>query len=230
MTHSKSFILIILASITAVSIAHTYASNDWLRFGLKGKVKSYSQRTYKAVKTSDELVIGDAEDIGNDNVSFDAAGRYLGTDAMDSQNKLARRITPTYEEGKVVKEDHFSPDGELLMTSNIHRINETEYTFESFDSKGDRLLTINSAYGGQRITKQYVDDHQRGYDINVHFEYNEDAHMTSMRHTNLEGNLVFSETYEYIAKDSRGNWTKRLVYRLKGKEPRSIQVRKYEYY
>ncbi|MEO1054600.1 MAG: hypothetical protein AAFX87_28470 [Bacteroidota bacterium] len=223
----------IFLSITCIVViaSCTSTTNDWDRFGLKGEVMSYKERSYKAEQKFGEWMPGEPEEYGNSKANFDTEGRYMSTEVFDNKNRLTRKFVPKYENGKIVEEAHYDGDGKLELKGKFEHASDDGYRFESFDEEGEKVSEGESIYENHRIVKQFYRDFKDGdFEITILFEYNENGYIELMKQIDAEGDTVNSERFEYPEIDKKGNWTKKLNFKFDDKEPSTIVTREYEYY
>jgi hypothetical protein len=206
--------------------------NDWNRFGLNGKVKTYSEKYYDVEKRFGEWETADNEYFSQNKVIFDENGNYQWIEYLYSDDELFGKLKPTYENGKVVEEIYYDEDGELISKTKITYISKNDLEFISYNVEGKITTEGKSNFEKNKVINQtykiYEDDKITN-EYTVIFEYNQDGNLISQRQTDKKGEIFFKK-FEYLSFDKNKNWLKRLDYKSDKSEPENIVIREIEYY
>lgn len=209
-------------------------NNGWNRFGLHGKVKTYLERQYKAEKKFGEWTNGDIEYYGHNRVSFDSEGNCQWIEYLDNDNELSSKTISKIENGEIVGEALYDSYGDLISTTEIISNSKDESELIEYDKDGKKTIQAKSYFENNRLIKQQClvfKDNKVTKEYTVVFEYDKDGNTLSQKAIDKNGKILSFFRFEYLAFDEHKNWTKRLVYDSeKSKEPKTIDIREYEYY
>lgn len=222
-----SFIVIVL--LTSCS-----EHPGWKRFGLKGKVKSFTERTYDAEKKFGKWENGDLKISGHNKTMFNESGEITEIDYLDEDLKLTTKYIPTYKDDNVIEENYFDESGALNSSNKFTNISSDKKEYERLDKEGRKEMDEILYYSKNQITKSIINSYYNGNVLDVFtatFEYDKNNHLISMKQVNKKGEIILFIKFEYLEFDQKGNWTKRLNYDESDEEnPKSIFIREYEYY
>lgn len=222
-------ILIIIGFLSSCS-----NNNDWNRFGLNGKIKTYLERYYEAEKKFGEWENGDIEYYGHNRVFFDSEGNYQWIEYLDDDNELSGKLIPKRENEDIIEEVHYDEDGKLNRKTKIIHNSKDELEFIAYNEEGEKTTQGKSYFANNRIIKQQYqtfEDNKVKEEYTVVFEYDKDGNLVSQKQTDTKGEITYFLKFEYLAFDENKNWTKRLDYDSEeGAEPENIVIREYEYY
>lgn len=231
---TKNYFKIPMLLITIGLLTSCSNNNDWNRFGLNGKVKTYLERYYEAEKRFGEWENGDIEYYGHNRISFDSEGNYQWIEYLDDDNELSAKLIPKRENGEVIEEAYYDEDGELISKTKIIHNSKDELEFIAYDKDGEKTIQGKSYFANNRIIKQQYqtfEDNKVKEEYAVVFEYDKDGNLVSQKQTDKKGEITYFLKFEYLAFDENKNWTKRLNYDSEeGEEPENIVTREYEYY
>lgn len=228
---TKTYFKIPVLLLTIGILASCSTDNDWKIFGLKGKVKTYTETHYNVENVDGEWVQGDSI-MGNviTRVSFDDKGQRLYSEIFNADTKLVAKIVPVREKGVVIEEEQYDKDGILTSKISINHLSKEDNECITYDKNGNELSQSKSYVSYDADKKlNYRTTETEG--LTTVQELDKDGRMLSQKHTYKNVDFSNFQTYEYIAFDKHKNWTKLLGYEPEvGKEPRFIVVREYEYY
>jgi hypothetical protein len=207
--------------------------NDWSRFGLNGKVKSFSEKYYHTEKKAGEWEIVD-KDIFSQKFNFDKNGNYSEIEYYGKDGELSGKLVPKYEDGKVIEEIYFDKDGNIINKTKIEDIKSSDNKFETYDKNGERTKSGMVYRENDKAIKQiyttYKDSNVED-EITVNFKYNKEGQLISQKQTNKQGKIIFFEKMIYLGNDSKGNWIKKINYdKDNTMDPKYLIIREYEYY
>lgn len=209
-------------------------NNDWNRYGLNGKIKTYLERHYEAEMKFGEWENGDIEYYGHNRVSFDNKGNYKWIEYLNEDNELSNKIIPKRENGDVIEEAYYDEDGELISKIKIIRNSKDELEFIAYDEDGEKSTQGKSYFDNNRVIRQEYqtfEDNKVKEEYTVVFEYDKNGNLISQKQTDKKGEITYYLKFKYLAFDENKNWTKRLDYDSEeGEEPEKIVIREYEYY
>jgi len=231
---TKNYFKISLLLVTFIILTSCSNSNDWNRFRLNGKIKTYSERNYEAEKMFGEWENGDIEYYGHYRVSFDSEGNYQWIEYLDDDNELSGKLIPKRENGVIIEEAYYNEDGDLISKTKIIHNSKDELEFIVYNKDGEKITQEKSYFANNRFIKhqyQTFEDNKAKEEYTVVFEYDKDGNLVSEKQTDIKGEITYFLKFEYLAFDENKNWTKRLNYdSKKGEEPENIVIREYEYY
>lgn len=217
----KSLVLIVIAG----SCTLCFGQNDWTRFGLHGKVKSYLELHYDAIAKMENIETGD------NRATFDKEGIYQCIEYFNFVN--SGKLFPVRENGKLTKEEYYTDNGTLMSTQILTDKSADEIAFTAYTSSGIKMMEGVTFFANNRFSSQkykVFDGDRVADEFTVVFEYNADGNLISKKQTNSQGTVITFK-YEYLAFDAHKNWTKRLDYESgKGEKPVKTVTREYEYF
>lgn len=231
---TKNYFKISLLLITFGILTSCSNSNDWNKFGLNGKVKTYLERNYEAEKKFGEWENGDIENYGHTRVFFDSDGNYQWIEHLDDNNELSGKHIPKRENGDVIEQAYYDKDGELNGQSKIIHNSKDELEVIEYNKDGEKILKGKIYITNNRVIKhQYhtFEDNEVKEEYIIVFEYDKDGNKVSEKQTDKKGVITYFSKFEYLAFDENKNWTKRLNYDSEeSEEPKNIEIREYKYY
>lgn len=228
---TKSYFLIPMMLIIIGLLTSCSNNNDWNRFGLNGKVKTYLEQYYEAEVKFGEWEKGDIQFIGHSRTSFDNDGNYKWVEYLDEDNELFYKCIPKRENGELIEEVVYDEDGKLINKSKFFRNSNDEQEFIQYDKDGvktaqGKLYIENNLVIRQQI--QIFEEKKVKEEYSDVFEYDKDGNTIGQKKSDINGEIIGNINYKYLAFDEKKNWTKRLYY-VDG-VPTSIVIREYEYY
>jgi len=152
---TKNYFIIPVLLITIGLLTSCSNNNDWNRFGLNGKIKTYLERNYEAEMKFGEWETGDIEYYGHNRVSFDSVGNYQWIEYLNEDNELSRKLIPKRENGDVIEEACYDDDGALIGKSKIIRNSRAELEFTSYGEDGEKNTQGKSYFANNRVIKQH---------------------------------------------------------------------------
>lgn len=223
--------ILLLSTVILISCSKPSA---WRDYRLNGKVKSFIERYYEAEMKFGEWENGDIIRDHHNSVKFNESGDYSEIAYYDNDLNLTNKWIPIYNNNLVVEEHHYDASGELIRVLKINYISSKEMEVNVFDKDGKKIenAKIEFQKRRERITKvsEYNGDNITNGST-YHSIYNKKHQVISYKETNMKGEIITYEKYEYLTFDEKGNWLKRLVFDSDNeKEPKSITVREYQYY
>lgn len=232
MVNKKYFNFLLFAVVGLLNSCSS--SNDWDRFGLSGKVKTYSERSYDVEMKFGEWSMRDLEIFGHNKVSFDKEGNYQWIESLDRDDKLTGKLISRRENGEVIEENYYDGDGELIRRTKYIQNSRKSLEYISYDEDGKKVSQGVSYFVNDRIVKQEYQTFADG-DVKekytVLFEYDKKGNLINQKMTNEKGKIIIHSKHEYLTFDENGNWTERLDYSSENDdEPDKIVIREYEYY
>lgn len=231
---TKNYFKISLLLITFGLLTSCYNSNDWNKFGLNGKIKTYLERNYEAEKKFGVWENGDIEYYGNMRVSFDSDGNLQWVEHLDHNNELSGKNIPKRENGDIIEQAYYDKDGELNRKTKIIHNSKDELEFIEYNKDGEKFTKGKMYFTNNRVIKQQYqtfEDNEVKEEYIVVFEYDKDGNLVSQKQTDKKGGITYFLKFEYLAFDENKNWTKRLNYDSEeSEEPENIVIREYEYY
>jgi hypothetical protein len=210
-------------------------NNDWNKFGLNGKVKTFSEHYYKAKKAFGEWTNGDIDYYYDHiRVYFDNRGNYQWIDYLDYSDDLSGKLIPKRENGEIIEEVRYDEDGELISKVEIIHNSKDELESVQYNKDGKKTIHVKTYFANNRaIKKQYqiFKDNKIKEEYTVIFEYDKGGNWENQKQIDKNGKITYFFRFEYLEFDEHKNWTKALVYDSEeGKEPKNIAIREYEYY
>jgi len=232
---TKSYFKIPMLLITIGLLTSCSKNNDWNRYGLNGKVKTCLGRYYEAEKRFGEWTNGDIDYYSDDSrIYFDNEGNYQWIEYLDDDNELSAKLIPKRENGQVIEEAYYDEYGELIYKTEIIHNSKDELEFIQYDKDGEKTKQGKLYFANNRAIKQQYqifEDNKVKEEFSLVFEYDKDGNLVSQKVIDKNGEIDYFLKFEYLAFDENKNWTKRLIYDSeKGKEPKNIEIREYEYY
>lgn len=231
---------IVLIAITG-SCNVCFGQNDWNKYGLHGRVKTYLELQY----TNKKHYAWDMR------MTFDANGNYQWMDFFEHG-----KLIPVRENGKIVEFNSYSDKGGLLYKTKVVRISSDTlvYTYSYLGEKKAewKEILINNRvfreerkeFEGDSVTDKYFTSYE--YDPNgmlISKKTDKQGKVTVSTYTyDNEGNLLIDKQtdpyghetilrYKYLSFDEHRNWTRRREYDSReGTDPAKVVVREYEYY
>ena len=214
----------------AMAFVSCSETDERKEYGLKGNVKSYFERVYKAEKKFGKWEKGNIAYYGHNQVIFDKKGVFQEFECYDRAMNLTEKRIPIREKGKMLEKIFYYGNGNLYRKSVYTHISKNEIDFERFNSDEEKvgygkIIRRNGRMTNQFYTKIYSDV-EREKLTTVLYEYDKDGNLISEKHIE-EGVIYFSLRYEYLEFDAKKNWTKRLIF--DEYEPQ-IAIREIEYF
>ena len=225
-----SSLLILIVLLSACS-----SPSNWDRFGLKGEVRTYQERSYPAQHKFGKWEPEDTSPFQREVAKFNEQGQL---EEFESFYKPDISIMiPTFEGGVIVKESYYDEEGELMYELRYISSSPSTLEYEIYEKSGRKTGGGKYFLKNNRIVKRkswsYRGEEMVEGPFTIHIEYDQNNHMLSVKSFNREEDekLEPDVLYEHLEYDSKGNWTKRLA-RHPGSaeiEP-TITIREIEYY
>lgn len=230
---TKNYFKILAFLIIIGLISSCSKNNDWNRFGLNGKVRSYLERNYEAEMRFGEWEKGDAEKYFARRVSFDKEGNCKWIEFFYN-NELSNKLIPKKENGYLI-ESFYDEDGKFIKQTKINLDSKDEQGFIVYDKDGEKTIQGNSSYNNNNriVSQQYqtFESNKIEEEYTVVFEYDKEGNLLSEKETDVKGEIRYFFNFKYLSFDENKNWTKRLDYNyFDGSEPEKVVIREYEYY
>ncbi len=174
--------IITIVILTLFNCANKKQKDDWEIDGLKGKVKSYSHFTYKAI---DQFGVIEKDEMireylfQNFQVLYDEKGNMIEENRYKSDGSLDRKSIYKYDKkGNVIEGNKYESDGSL-DSKNIYK----------YDKKGNKIEENRYKSDGS-LDEKYT------------FKYDEKGNMIEENRCKSGGSLDKKYTYKY---DNKGN-------------------------
>lgn len=183
--HIKAFLIVLFISTSSCSL--NKKDNDWAEENLRGKVKSLSEISYKAVEKFGEIKTGNRErDSWSENdrlIIFDQKGNKIEENIYASDGNLRKKYTFEYDNlGNLSKKNRYNFDGSLYE----------KHTYE-YDDKGN--LVIDNSYWSDGSLK-----------IKLTYKYDNIGNVIKEQKYRSDGTLLKKYRYQY---DNKGNLVKK---------------------
>ncbi len=246
------FSVLIFFSCSEKSITLSeHEDNDWNRLQLKGKVKAIKEIKFLAVDDFSEIVNGEkVKHIYNKEFLFNLDGFSIEQNDYIPDGTLANRIMYLYQDNKLIEYNEYDSQGllfgtgkyelgengspkELNYRTNDGRFNWSEkFTYDENGNmtelshiKGDNVIEFKQVFeydeSGLLLKSELYKEEQ----LFAKNNYKNDTHgsQIEMNYGGDESNHTYMYNY-----DSKGNWTKKIVF--ENKNPSGILVREIEYF
>lgn len=206
----------------------------WEEQGLKGAVKSFTEKSYQVVLNGQEWEpIADLLVKGHQ-LQFGPDGSLAGATALDEQGDIAFRFEMELEDGQLVEQTTYNAQGEETGRTRFTWVSPTEAHTESLDKAGtttgkERLWFKQ----GRLLYKEWIVNLDRDDPdtVEFRFEYDDKRHLAGYQFTDERGDTEPGTVFRYLEYDAHDNWTKRLVFNGNDLEnPAGIELREYEYF
>lgn len=241
----KNPLFLILIICTLISCNSN--NNDLNKLGLKGKIKSYTEETYKPLINSDEIdlnalskhkdcnfeKIEKQKNLRQDQIKqmFDENGNFTRKLHFDVNGKLSYKSIVTKQHNGIVVTKKYNNKNELLTKtiSTYHSDgNEEHITYDN----GNEIMTIQKCFrDDKKLETNFFLKDQKTLIGNILIEFNNDNQISKIKVLGKNSIIVENTECEYTKFDENNNWTKRIDYDMtNGKMVEKIVVRKYEYY
>ena len=247
----RRYIFIIAGLLLMISCDQQQESNnDWTKYRLKGKVKSFREIKFLAVDRFTEIINGErVKHDYNKEFLFNLDGLIIEKNEYIPDGTLENRTMYLYQNNELIEYNDYDSQGMLFGTGKYKKDKSGQVTrlnYKTTDGRynwsetykfdhHNRPLEIN------RLNRENVIDQKQKYiyDENGNikeselyrddklvskniYNYNEDG-------SNVELNYGDSITYTHIYSfDSKGNWIKKIVF--ENKNPSGILIREIEYF
>ena len=185
-------ILLFFVTIILLSCSNKNVENDLKKYHLKGKVKSFSEISYKAVMNSGKIVKGERSRAFGDNdvyVKFNKKG-YVIEKKFYKKDTLDYREEFKYDKNdRIIEKIGYGPDGSFYWRYvNDYDSNGNKTTLTSYESDG----TIDWFYT---------------------YKYDKHNHLIEETSYNSDKSLDYKITYNY---DDKGNMIEKNMYKPDG--------------
>jgi hypothetical protein len=199
-------------------------------FGLKGKVKSFYEKHYKADYKFDEWSKGEIKYQGHYKVLFSSNGDYNAIEHYNYEAKLIGKLVPKRRKNKIIQVNYYDETGGLITRTEISYISKSESSYISYNDGGEKTAS----------GKNYIDNNGRNIKFiyeaeedkfTITSEYNSDGLLIKQIQRNENDELISFDRFEYLEFDNNGNWIKKLGYTDEEADaPELFIVREIEYY
>jgi len=203
--------------LTLFSCVNKELKNDWTEDGLKGKVKTVIQITYKGKYNKfAEIEKGEILGANNYKIIYDETGNKIEENWYNSDGSLNFKLIYKYDEnGNKIEA--------IYYTSSGHSDEKLTY---KYDQQGNQIeINLYNSDGSLNIKRTYKYD-KKGNQIEEN-EYNSDGSLNKKwtykydkkgnkikeNWYNSDGNLVSKCDYKY---DKKGNKNEFIIYHLDG--------------
>jgi hypothetical protein len=206
--------------------------NKWDSFGLKGKVKSYTETNYyvkgDSGKWEKDKIHGD---FGYDTVTFNPSGEFIKNKNYNLNNELNRIVIPSRNaNNKLIALTTINNKKDTISQTIISWINDTSFTYEVYSNTDNQAYKNYSSNKFTTITNGVGTTNGKGLKTNVSFfEFTKGINYSTKYEYNSLGDLETESsqvdnkerksTYTYLMFDSNKNWTKRQYCLVKGHQP-----------
>ncbi len=223
---------VLLALLVGFSSCKPKKKTDWEKENLKGKVKSYTNFTYKAVEKFGEIQKGERIDWSDDNyqIIYDNKGNMIEKNGYNSNGNLIYKIIYKYDnKGNKMEYSTYNSNGNL----------NNKWT-NKYDSKGNKIeSSVYNSDGnlGSKYTYKYdskgnkIEENRYYSDGSLNYKwtykYDNRGNKIEKKWYKSDGSLWWKNTFKYEY-DKHGNWIKQIIY--KNDKPYQIVEREYEYY
>lgn len=219
---NKTLFILALAAITFAWMSCTGSQKpqtDWDAYQLKGKVKTLTNKRYKAREafgeiTKDELSSSEVISFTKDGKIEHSLSTYYYAD-----EKAEYEYFYTYTDKKSIVEEYYNDDfsGKSITFYTDWGAKQSEM---SYDDSGDETWKVEYTYDDKhRLIERnfYYDKELSGRDKN--YKYTEKGLLKSYKSYNNEGQLTETSYYEY---DEKGRETECTVENAEGEVSYSI--------
>ena len=232
----KSLKSIILFAIILLLLgcSNQEKENDWVKSGLKGQVKTYTEFSYKAEKRFGKIEKGKLDkriDVFHDfKKTYNEKGHQVQYDQYDSDGSLEAKSTYKYDEnGNRIVINSYEPDGSLYSKKTFKydnkgvRIESNRYnkdgslkekTTYKYDKKGNKIESNTYKSDGSMYEKKT-------------YKYDDKGNKIETNKYSANGDLNYRWKYKY---DEKGNKIESKMYRSKmfGSTMNLIDTDKYD--
>jgi hypothetical protein len=218
----KNLATTLIATLTLISCTNKIEENDWTKDNLKGKVKSYTEFSYKAVERFSDIekVNRERENSWEYDIQkkYDQKGNMIEKNELDSDGSLLKKEIFKYnDELKMIESNVFYSDGSLKekiaykYDEKSNKVQMSSYDSDGslimkhtymYDKKGN-MSEDNIYYEGRLLRKHiYIYDEKGNMieenDIN---SFKSELDPTSSKHTykyDNYGNIIERRHYNLI--------------------------------
>jgi antitoxin component YwqK of YwqJK toxin-antitoxin module len=233
---------------------------SWDEHNLKGKVKSYTQKTYSASEKFGVWEAGELKDMHymykfnpegmctefcmyqRDDLKLKTIyeyrkGRPYERRTYDQNDRLVGRVVPTYRNGKIVEDTHYDDDGTFLYKRVFNHLSDNEIEYIAIGEKGGNSVSKASyLYDGRKLLKSSLrySDGDLNWGYTTLYEYDSNGNLS--KQTLRDGSDTTFVTTLCLTADTIGNCLKTLVLSSErsdnelGSTSNTIIISEYEYY
>lgn len=227
MKWSVKWLIFIFLTAILMSCGNESQYREW---GLKGKVKSVTEKYYAAEYDGERIEKGKGLPYGNYRLVFDEKGRLVEITYFDENGKVSGKSITVREGGKVREENFYNGEGKLETTTKVTHVSDNEIAFEAYDGEGVMVRNGTSFLEKGRVVKQLLRMYEDGAvskEFTLLTDFDGDDNMVSQKQLDKDGD-TYVTLYEYRQFDENGNWTEAITY-LNGM-PQGILSREISYY
>lgn len=251
----KKLLLILLISSLFLSCDNHDTSvsregTDWLKFKLKGDVKSFREVKFLAVDNFSIILGGEkVRHIYNKEVLFNLDGNKIEKNDYIPDGTLANRTVYLYKQDQLIEYNNYDSQGMLFGTGKYETDENGQVTRLNYKTNDGRYNWSESyeydTYGNlteiKRFKTEAVIDTKESYTFDnkgniKESEFHRDNKLISKNNYkyDTEGNfneLNFGDSSVYTYKynyDAKGNWIKKIVF--ENNNPSGILLREIEYF
>ena len=182
---------------------------DLDRAGLKGRVKSITERHYKATFKDGHWVAGNPSSYSRAVINYTSDGSYMGSIALNENGDTTGFTRIRRVDGEMVEEVFYSRISHRTSKTMYDRVSDEEVYFEVWE--GAKLSYEGAIYYDSkgRIERQagVVDD----LEVMNYYVY-EKGMLVENYQEDLSGERTATLKYEYEEFDDKGNWIVKLTY------------------
>ncbi|MCG8794595.1 hypothetical protein [Tenacibaculum finnmarkense] len=249
----KKLSLLIIVILTAFSCNNQKEETDLTKEKLKGRVKSYTEISYKAIERFGKIEKG--ERLKSIQIKYSNKGNKIETNHYNSYGSLSSKHIYKYgNKGNKIEKSYYNSDGSL-SSKHIYKYDNKGNKIEMSYYHSDGILKSKSIYkydnkGNEIEMRYYVSDdlgfksiskydnkgnevEMRYYDSGGNFDeeyyskYDNKGNKIEMSSSNAFGKKS-KYIYKYDNFDKKGNWTKKITF--KNEIPDDILEREFEYF
>lgn len=253
----KKLLVILLSACFLGSCSDGYTGSegdrsqtDWVKFNLKGDVKSYREIKFLAVDNFSIISNGEKiRHIYNQEVLFNLDGNKIEKNDYIPDGTLANRTVYLYKQGELVEYNNYDSQGMLFGTGKYHLNEDADVIRLDYKTTDGRYNWSESyAYDGsgnlievKRFKTEEVIDTKELYTFNDkgnvkesefhrdnklvaknNYKYDEEDNYNEL---NFGDSVMYTYKYNY---DEKGNWIKKIVF--ENDNPSGILLREIEYF
>lgn len=199
--------------------------------GLRGTVKSLSEKNYRIVITKNGWEKGEPAHPALTIKTFDKKGKLISNTMYAGENEVDVKIL--YEHGThKTKVSTLTNEEELLEKMEIDRDTPQRHKFRQLDQNGNEKAVGFLFFDSGRLKKVTLNDATDAtkHSMVVHHEYNEKGFTRAFKGEMKNGTTMSDITFNYPQTDEHGNWIERLTFNRGEKVPVIVTIRELEYY
>ncbi len=252
----KLLVWVLLTLLIGFTSCEKKKKTDWEKYNLKGRVKSFTNFTYKAIEKFGEVQKGERVEnyfqnfeqfynkkgflqkqnsyyynsLYEENILvYDKKGTKIETNIYNSIGKLkSKNIYKNDTKGNIIEEDEYSDIKGSLKQKNIYKYDKDANLIEHtiYNHKNELETKFILKYNKALIE---ISNYFSDGSLNWKntYKYDNRENVMELNVYKFDGSLDYKYTYKYKY-DKNGNWIKQISY--KNDKLYEIVERKYEYY